>query len=420
MLAARATVLARGAGEALVRGDGSSAESALDALVALAPGPAELRIVQQAIIDLLRTAIRAAWKRGWQPRDVYEVLGRGDDRLATELAGDVMADDLAGYARPLVDPRWFEQLSGIGASVWWPADSTWPRARSAASSANASSAGWALVLEAAVGLLGRLNRLGTLQAFLPLPGHASATAAPPAHVDDSVLHRVRQMLAQAESTSFEAEADSFTAAAQRLMARYSIDQAMLAATGQVGPATGPTGRRIWVARPYVKEKVVLLNEVADANRARAVWAKELDMVSLLGHEPDLDAVETLYTSLLVQATRAMYAEGKQVASWGGSGTRGFRQSFLAAYALRIGERLRAASVEETQAAAAEATRQGGRALVPILQAREEAVDGFTEELFPGLVHHRVSAGSDPQGWAKGRQAADRAELADGTGNRLGR
>jgi hypothetical protein len=373
-----------------------------------------LRIVQQTIIDLLRAAIRAAWKRGWQPRDVHEILGRGDDRLVTELAGDVMAEDLAGYARPLVDPRWFEQLSGIGASVWWPGDSTWPRARS-----TASPAGWALVLEAAVSLLARLDRLGTLQAFLPLPGHASATAPRPTHVDASVLHRVRQMLAQAESTSFEAEADSFTAAAQRLMSRYSIDQAMLASTGPVGPATGPTGRRIWVARPYVKEKVVLLNEVADANRTRAVWAKELDMVSLLGHEPDLDAVETLYTSLLVQATRAMYAEGKQLTAWGGSGTRGFRQSFLAAYALRIGERLREAAIQETQTAAAEFGRQGGQALVPILQARQEQVDAFTEEVFPGLVHHRVSAGSDPQGWAKGRQAADRAELAHRTGNRLG-
>lgn len=54
---------------------------------------------------------------------------------------------------------------------------------------------------------------------------------------------------------------------------------------------------------------------------------------------DLDAVELLFTSLLVQATTAMLAAGSRQDAHGRSRTRSFRQSFLAAYAQRIGERL---------------------------------------------------------------------------------
>lgn len=411
-LGVQATLLARAASEAFEVGDGDRAQPALAALVALAPGPAQTRIVQQAVIDLLQVATGTIWQRGWQPRDVHEVLGRDADRLVVDLAGDVMADDLAGYARALVDPRWFAQLTGIGASVWWPADRTWASGRTAS-----TPGGWPLVLEAATCLLSRLERLGPLERFLPLPGQASGATPRPAPVEDAVLHRVRRMLAKAESTSFEAEAASFTAAAQRLMSRHSIDRAMLAASDPVGAGEGPTGRRIWVPRPYVKEKVVLINVVAESNRSRAIWSKELDMVTLLGHDPDLDAVETLYTSLLVQATGAMHAEGKKVTAWGSSRTRGFRQAFLAAYASRIGERLREAARAETQAAAAEYSDRGAHALVPILAAREEQVDHYVQGLFPQMVRTRVSAGSDPDGWASGRQAADLAQFGPETAHR---
>ena len=74
-----------------------------------------------------------------------------------------------------------------------------------------------------------LRWLGPLEAFLPLPGAASPHVPRAAPVDDKLLLRVRQMLAKAESTTYEAEAEAFTAAAQQLMARPSIDEAMLSA-----------------------------------------------------------------------------------------------------------------------------------------------------------------------------------------------
>ena len=66
-----------------------------------------------------------------------------------------------------------------------------------------------------------------------------------------MLDKVRALLAKAESTEFPEEAGALTSRAQQLMARYSIDHALLAAqTGSRGekppdaafPSTTPTSR----------------------------------------------------------------------------------------------------------------------------------------------------------------------------------
>ena len=64
-----------------------------------------------------------------------------------------------------------------------------------------------------------------------------------------------------------------------------------------------------IHNPYATEKVQLLNEVARANRARAVWNKPCGMVTVIGTPVDVDQVEMLFTSLLIQATRAMAEAG---------------------------------------------------------------------------------------------------------------
>lgn len=85
-----------------------------------------------------------------------------------------------------------------------------------------------------------------------------------------------------------------------------------------------------------------------ANRCRSVWQKALGISTAIGFPSDLDAVELLFTSLLVQANTAMLREGTKRDAYGRSRTRAFRQSFLVAYALRIGERLSQATVHAEQ------------------------------------------------------------------------
>jgi Protein of unknown function (DUF2786) len=239
-------------------------------------------------------------------------------------------------------------------------------------------------------------------------GSSGAARTQEQAIDERQLDRVRALLAKAESTNFPEEAETYTAKAQELMARYSIDHALLAAGA--GAHEEPLGRRVGVDNPYEAPKVILLNAVAGANRCRSVWSKAFGFVTVLGFPSDVDAVELLFTSLLVQATTAMVRAGSRRDAYGRSSTRSFRQSFLVAYAQRIGERLNTATREATeQASQAMAGQPGAQRLLPVLASREEAVGALAEEMFPDLVDQSVAI-TNREGWEHGRAAADRAHL----------
>jgi uncharacterized protein DUF2786 len=224
-------------------------------------------------------------------------------------------------------------------------------------------------------------------------------------VDERMLARIRALLAKAESTEFPDEAEALTARAQELMARHSIDRALVDARS--GRRDQPQECRLPVDNPYEAPKALLVDAVATANRCRAVWHRTHGFCTVYGFATDLAAVELLYLSLLVQATTAMVQAGARRDAYGRSRTRSFRSSFLSAYAQRIGERLRAAADDVTAQAAAE---PAGPDLLPVLAARHRAVDQAVEARFPGLREHKVGAGRDYEGWVRGRAAADLASL----------
>jgi hypothetical protein len=143
--------------------------------------------------------------------------------------------------------------------------------------------------------------------------------------------------------------------------------------------------------------------VAEANRCRTVLAEKLGFTTVLGDEVDLEIVELLSTSLLVQATRAMVSAGSHLTHSGRSRTRSYRQSFLLAYATRIGERLSTAR-DLSAATVADAAQ-----LLPVLAARERVVDELFESMFPQSVSRSFSVGN-AAGWHAGRAAADLAVL----------
>jgi hypothetical protein len=213
------------------------------------------------------------------------------------------------------------------------------------------------------------------------------------------------LLAKAESTEFEEEADAFFGKAQELMSRYALERAMLDADLGDG-GVGPGGRRIWLDAPYVSAKSMLINQVAMANRSKAVFHSGLDCMTVLGDEVDLELVEMLSTALLVHASSAMVLAGRQQDRYGQSRTKSFRQSFLVSYATRIGERLTAADARTAEAMADEL---GDGRLLPVLAARTQEVEKLYETLFPALSTRRVSV-SNSAGWGAGRVAADQANL----------
>lgn len=224
-------------------------------------------------------------------------------------------------------------------------------------------------------------------------------------IEDRVLARVRALLAKAESTTFPDEAEALSAKAHELMARYAIDRARL---DGVSPPGGPSLRRIVLDRPYPAAKFTLLARVAEANRCRAVWSKSEGVATLVGYPVDAEVTEVLYTSLLVQATGEMLRHGSRTDGHGRSRTRGFRHSFLLAFAWRVSQRL----AEQTATAERVAAAEPGTDLVPVLAGRAAEVEGALRRAFPHLGTHRSSV-SSAEGLDAGRAAADRADLGRG-------
>jgi len=186
------------------------------------------------------------------------------------------------------------------------------------------------------------------------------------------------------------------------MTARSIDDALLASgTGRPGRDVA-SGRRLFVDSPYEGAKTDLLDVVAAVNRCRAVWHKNLGLSTVLGFPADLDAVELLFTSLLVQAAAAMARAGSHRDDAGPSGTRSFRQAFLTSYAQHIGERLAEATESAERQAVADSADAG---LLPVLAARHRAVDEAVAKMFPDLARHGQGTAPDGQGWLPGLTAA---------------
>jgi hypothetical protein len=355
----------------------------------------------------LDESVKAMWAHGWQPADLAGVAGRKLSAAHRRFAVDVIAAGAAGLDDATLHPRWVAQLDELEVDVWWVPDE--PHVGQWADNEGLS---WMEALTHGIELLGLLLRLPPLPRLVDPPGETSRPRSRPvrrAHAgtggdDQRMLAKVRALLAKAESTTFPEEAEALTAKAQELMARHAIDDAMI--DSQAGTGDDPVGVRVQVDPPYASPKSLLLAEVASANRCRSVWSSDLGITTLFGFESDADFVEVLYTSLLVQATRAMAAAGSQSDRYGRSRTRSFRTSFLVAYASRIGQRLRAAEA----AGRAAAEESYGAALVPVLADRSSAVEDACRAVFPHLTRRSVSS-TNLAGWHAGAAAADLATLS---------
>jgi len=243
--------------------------------------------------------------------------------------------------------------------------------------------------------------LVTAKSLRPLP---QVDGAPSEAGDASVLAKVRALLAKAESTTYEAEADALNAKACELMARHAIDAAMVQRTSGSAADGATAVRRIFTDNPYAKARFHLLSTVARTCRCRAIWSQGFGFAHVFGAPADLEATELLFTSLLVQATTAMVATSPSSAA--ASSTAAYRRAFLVAFAGRIGERLR----DGNDQAVADARREHGDAILPVLASKEQAAEDALREFAPDTRTISLSV-SNHRGWSAGKAAADRAALS---------
>ncbi|HLL66812.1 MAG TPA: DUF2786 domain-containing protein [Micromonosporaceae bacterium] len=226
--------------------------------------------------------------------------------------------------------------------------------------------------------------------------------------DDKTLDKVRKLLVKAEDPACTpAEAEAFTAKAAELIAKYGIDAALLA---ESQPTTDRVGDRVIVMdAPYARDKAGLLSNVANALRCKVVHQtryvagrKELSL-HLFGFGADLDRVDLLYTSLLVQAAHALAVEHVPYDEHPAA----YRRSWYAGYASAIWRRLKAA--ESRAEHAAQPAESSGRSVALVLADRSAVVANAMQNAYPtlGKARARQLSGS---GARNGYHAGQRADL----------
>ena len=258
----------------------------------------------------LEEAVGAAWAHGWQPGDLPRAVGRKLSGRHVRLSVDTIAGEARRYAASAdADPEWLRQLEEIEACVWWNGQSD-----------HLGCWLWREGLDRTAGLRHALELLCVLWELPVLPrlcvppsdwgrdaggagrggagrggGCRGRQAVRGQGGDPRVLHRVRGLLAKAESTTFPDEAEALTAKAQQLMTRHAIDRAMIEPDG--GPGAAPSSRRLGIDDPYASAKSHLLHHVAAASNCRVVFSKDLGFSTVFGFDSELDAVELLFTSV---------------------------------------------------------------------------------------------------------------------------
>jgi hypothetical protein len=376
------------------------AERVAHAVTRLA-GESPARVVKE-VAECIESHVGDLWEHGWQPADVDRMVVHRLGPDETRLVRWAIASQSRAYERlgRQVQPGWMSQLERIGARRDRPGDGV---------SLRQLCGEWPDALAAAVALMALLMSLPRLPHLVDPPSRwSSGPLAEEPSVPPAMLGKVRALLAKAESTTFDAEAEALTAKAQELMARHRIDRAVLE-HGFQASRTRPVGRRLAVDDPYADAKALMLAEIAAANGCHAVWSKDLGFTTAFGFADELDAVEELFTSLLVQAAVALRREGSKVDRHGRSRTTRFRRSFLVAFGVRIGRRLRDTVAATVTAADAETSV----ALVPILAERDAAAKRAASAAFPeaGLVS---PAATDGEGWYAGTLFGDLADLGIGS------
>ncbi|SEM39906.1 DUF2786 domain-containing protein [Rhodococcus maanshanensis] len=379
----------------------------------------------------LLDALVGAYERGWQPADLLHLTRRGAESPPTLAAAVLLYEARLNCAAERAPAEWSDQLTAV--AELYPeqarlADRTPVTGPPGGHLAGVLTAGRSGFLGFQLSeLAAEWNRLPDWMILLPPPSQWPAESAarsgqrphphteadaevpgPSTAPDPKVLGRIRGLLAKAERTEFAEEAEAFTAKAQELMTRYAITAVLLRSRAHTG-GTVVHSRRFHLENPYLKEKAHLLTAIGDANRVRTVLFGDLDIVAAVGTPVDLQQVDLLYTSLLVQSARAMQSAAAEGRS--GARTTGFRKAFLAGFASRIGQRLHDADAKATEAAADEESIPLSD-LLPVLATTSAAVDAEFTRLFPSTKKARARS-VDARGWHAGRAAADSASLAKG-------
>jgi len=228
---------------------------------------------------------------------------------------------------------------------------------------------------------------------------------------DKLLDRVRKLLAKAEDESCTPpEAEALTAKAAELMAKYGIDRALLAA---VKPETDQPGSKfIEIDNPWGRVKAHLLCGLGSVLRCQAIMITTRSglRVHMFGYESDLERLDVLYTSILMQMWHGMAVTRVPDRA----SPRSWRRSWLLGFTSAVIARVRLA---EAQAITNQNTADGGVApgrksgAEMVLADRSLVIRNALKAEYPVVRNVRLTYSGS--GYGDGHQAGQRADIGQG-------
>lgn len=128
---------------------------------------------------------------------------------------------------------------------------------------------------------------------------------------EDIIRRIQGLLNKAEGTKNEHEAATFLEGAQRLMLKYQIDEAALAAANKAaGKVEEIVTKLISIKKkPMTPVHQTFLNRLAHLYSCRMWYVRGTEANYVVGYEGDVRFVEMLFVSVQIQMLTSLAAAG---------------------------------------------------------------------------------------------------------------
>jgi hypothetical protein len=231
--------------------------------------------------------------------------------------------------------------------------------------------------------------------------------------EEKVISKVRKLLAKAEGTDNQEEADAFFAKAEEIMLANALDEALIRhKTGQASFEVGV--EEVEFAGIFRSMQLNATSWIAQGFGFKCTKTKRgtVDVLKVYGVVSELKEAMTIITSLQIQCARAMKRferEYKDDRPWAGKQQLYVaRRSFIMGYGEVAGARIKASR----QRIIDEIVKTDD-SLLPVLRDTSSAIEEFIQNMYPNLRKGRRSRiGVDNRGYGAGGDSAMTADIGN--------
>lgn len=239
------------------------------------------------------------------------------------------------------------------------------------------------------------------------------TDTEPREIDGKIVEKIRKILAKAEGTTNEAEAETFYAAATDLMQKYAVDLALVTAAGKnaedtIDHVSISFGSTYWMAWRLVASivgdafgfKTLLIDNGKNGHLEWIGWRSELQLA------------EVIWTSILIQAERAANQHMRDYPISDREDRFREKRSFIQGFGSRVGQRIK---VQRESTLLAESRKHSGDAsgsLLPVLVDRGSRLDSYWSDILATTKKVKLGGQIKPGAYAAGTRAGDRADISN--------